>query len=118
MTITQQVRNLLSFSPKARNDDKELYILYLQKSGMELTDKQLAIFRDMPSLETVRRIRQKLQESGEYVAAEPVRKKRHQKSLEMQQNAPTAKPETLERILLKDGTTVSVPSNYKIVEEE
>lgn len=116
MTVTQQVRNLLAYSKDARNSDKELYILYLQRAGMQLTEQQVNLLKELPSLETIRRVRQKIQESGEHRADEPVRKARHYKSLEVQQNVPQAKPERIEQILA-DGSAVVLPSNYRITED-
>lgn len=116
MTITDRVRNLLNYSKKARNSDKELYILYMQRSGMNLTKEQIALIWDMPSFETIRRIRQKIQEGGELVADSDVAKERKFKAMEMEQNTPTAKPERVEQIL-SDGTKLKVPSGYVIRED-
>lgn len=103
MNVTQQVENILSVSRQARNSDKELQIIYMQKSGMQLTPQQIEIFRVMPSLETVRRIRQKLQEGGTYPADQKIKQARDWKAMRVQQNAPSAKPVTLERIILPWG---------------
>lgn len=100
MNITKQVENILAYSKAARNSDKELQVIYMQKSGMNLTSKQVEVFRDMPSLETLRRIRQKLQEGGQYKADEMIAKERRWKSMRMQQMAPAAKPKTIEQIIL------------------
>lgn len=99
MTLTQQVSNILAVSRQARNSDKELQILYMQKFGMNLSQKQIDTFREMPSLESIRRVRQKLQEQGEYPADQNIKKERDWRAMRMQQNAPTAKPKTIEYII-------------------
>lgn len=53
----------------------------------------------MPSLETLRRVRQKIQEGGKYPATDLVKRERKFKSLQMQQQAPSYKAEGLERTL-------------------
>lgn len=103
MTVTKQVEHILSVSHRARNSDKELLILYMQKYGMNLTDNQILKFRDMPSPETIRRVRQKIQESGRYQADQKIKSERDWKSLRMQQNAPSASPRTVEQIILPWG---------------
>lgn len=81
MTIKQRVENILRASRMARNSDTELQIIYMQKSGMNLTDEQLRIFRELPHMETIRRIRQKFQEDGEYPADKGVEQARYNKYL-------------------------------------
>lgn len=85
MNITERVESILRFSKKARNSDKELEIIFMQKSGMELTDRQIEAFKQMPSMETLRRIRQKLQQQGKYPADEEVNEARYRKYKEMKQ---------------------------------
>lgn len=106
MTIRQRVENILRVSQKARDSDKELLIIYMQKSGMELTKKQEEIFKKMPSVETVRRIRQKLQEEGKYPASDKVDAERFKKfqAMRSEMGRPDASPEDyLER------------NNYKVL---
>ena len=78
MNTKTRVESILKYCPKARNSDKELLVIYLQKSGMELTDKQIEVFMNMPSTESIRRIRQKLQEEGKYLADKEVEDKRYE----------------------------------------
>jgi hypothetical protein len=99
MTITDQVENILRASKQARNSDTELQIIYMQKFGLNLTDHQVELFRNMPSLETIRRVRQKIQEQGKYPADQAVRGERKRKALVMQQTAPSAKPHNIEKTL-------------------
>lgn len=101
MRITNIVRNILRDSPETRNSDKELIIQTWGQLGFYLSERQLAKFRQLPSTETIRRIRQKIQEKGEYQATTPVSKSRQLKSHIVQQNEPQAKPERLE-LLLED----------------
>lgn len=84
MTTKQRVENLLKFSRNARNSDIELLILYMQKSGMELTDRQIEVFKNMPSAETITRIRRKLQEQGKYEADESIQEARYAKMQDYQ----------------------------------
>lgn len=84
MNTKERVENLLKASVKARNSDIELLILYMQKSGMELSEKQIEIFRKMPSAETITRIRRKLQEEGKYEASDAVNQARYDKMKEYQ----------------------------------
>lgn len=99
MNVTTQVENILKASRQARNSDKELQIIYMQKTGMDLDARQVQIFRDMPSLETLRRVRQKIQENGKFKADKPVEESRKFKSMQMQQQAPKFTPEGLEQTL-------------------
>lgn len=95
MTIQDRVENILKVSDKARNSDRELMLIYMQKSGMELTSKQMEVFRNMPSMETIRRIRQKLQEQGKYPASEQVNEERYRKFKQTRQNIKYQSPEQL-----------------------
>ena len=98
MRVTNLVEQTLRDNEKARNSDKALLLDVWARLGLELTDVQRAKFMDMPSSETIRRIRQKIQESGKYPATERIRSERYHKSLVMQQNAPSAKPKRIEEI--------------------
>lgn len=101
MNVADKVRFILSHSTAARNSDKRLMVYFMQKEGMNLSDEQIRAFYDMPSPETIRRTRQKIQEAGEYVPTiREVAERRKLKSWEMQQNMPGAKPEAVERIML------------------
>lgn len=99
MGVTEQVENILKASPAARNSDKELFIIYMQKFGLDLDARQVQKFRDMPSLETLRRVRQKIQEGGKYKANKNIEESRKFKSYQMQQQAPSFSAEGLEKTL-------------------
>lgn len=79
MKTSERVENILKASHKARNSDIELLIIYMQKSGMELTPKQIEIFRKLPAMETITRIRRNLQEQGKYPADPKIEEERFKK---------------------------------------
>lgn len=83
MKVVDQVENILKASHKARNSDKELLIIYMQKFGLELTPRQVELFKEMPSTETIRRVRQQLQMEGKYPASEEVDNARFEKYKEV-----------------------------------
>lgn len=104
MTITERVANILRVSKEARNSDKELLIIYFQKSGMNLSDEQIKMFRKMPSTETLRRIRQKMQQEGKYPADEIVNEMRFKKYKTMRSEIPFTK--TPEQLLEERGYVI------------
>lgn len=112
-SITQRVENILRASEKARNSDKELLVIYFQKSGMNLSEQQIDVFRKMPSTETIRRVRQSLQEQGKYPASETVNEKRYSKFREMRGSVGVASTQQTERIL-EDGTII-LPNGDKVL---
>lgn len=97
MTIKQQVENILKYSSQARNSDKDLEIIYMYKAGMNLTSEQVAIFRKMPSMETIRRCRQQIQMEGKYPPKPEVEKQRFAKFVAMKSTAAHDPEETLSR---------------------
>lgn len=107
MTVTQEVEAILRDHKQARNSDKALMAYYMQKSGMNLTKEQLLIFKDMPSMETIRRIRQKLQESGKYEADAPIATERQNKANVIQQNIPKSQPKDVEKHLEARGYVIA-----------
>lgn len=92
--------------PNCRNSDKDLIIGVLQALGADLTPKQREIMRSV-NFESIRRYRQKLQEEGKYLPVEEVSKQRHFKSLIIQQNSPTSKPDTLQSLI--EDQPVGIP---------
>lgn len=95
MKIKQQVENILKVSSVARNDDKELLIIYMQKSGMGLTPRQIEVYRKMPSVETIRRTRQQIQENGAYLASPAVEQARFERNMAMKNMVRDEEPETI-----------------------
>jgi hypothetical protein len=84
MTTKERVENILKASALARNSDTELLLIYMQKSGMELSEKQKQVFRDMTAPESITRARRQLQEQGKYEASEVVQEARYEKMKEHQ----------------------------------
>lgn len=86
MTVSERVENILKASHMARNSDLELWLIYAKKSGLNLTREQEEVLRDMPSFETIRRSRQKIQEQGKYLADEVVKEARYNKFKEVRRD--------------------------------
>lgn len=95
--LTPMIKSILRNNPQARASDRVLIIEVLQHLGADLSEYQISKIKSV-NFESVRRTRQKIQERGEYLPDESVQKARYHKSLIMQQNAPTAKPERVEHI--------------------
>lgn len=100
--LTTQIEQILASNLQARNSDKELLLAYWQSQGLYLSHDQIEIFKNLRSPESVRRIRQKLQEEGKYPATDNVKQERNWNAMRVEQNAPTAKPETIERLFDTD----------------
>lgn len=83
MSVTNQVEAILSHSRLARNSDKELWLIYAQKAGVNLSYEQMQAIRSLPSFETIRRVRQRLQEKGLYAADPQVNEIRYNKFKQM-----------------------------------
>lgn len=97
--------------PATRSSDKELLIVYMQKAGMDLTPSQIAMYRELPSMESIRRIRQKIQENGELLATPEVEKARFEKYKKTKgaigvTNAVEAEELLDGTLILPDGTKV------------
>lgn len=101
MNVTQAVERILRDHPNSRNSDKAMFLYVMQEAGMNLSRAQIDIFRDMPSLESVRRVRQKLQEQGKYPADSEIQKERKHKSMVMEQASPVYSAENIERTLTR-----------------
>lgn len=84
--IKSIVESALRTSHKARNSDKALILMVWSECGLVLDDKQREIWKKLPSSESIRRTRQKLQENGEYLADKPVQKAReiNRKNMEVE----------------------------------
>lgn len=99
MRASAIIEGVLRDAPASRSSDRELYILVWEKYGFFMSATQKAKFRELPSSETIRRVRQKLQEQGHYAATDRVRRHRSQKGQEVQQRMPTTKPDKVEPML-------------------
>lgn len=75
--IKTQVEDTLKNYPETRNNDKLLQVTILKKFyGVETIDDILK--PQVPSLESIRRCRQKLQSEGKYISSEVVKEARLQ----------------------------------------
>lgn len=83
-----------------RNSDKTLRIRVWEAQGLHLNYWQTQKYFTVADAETIRRIRQKIQEKGQYQADENVKKERRFKSYRMQQVNPKAKHKFIEQVLL------------------
>ncbi len=95
MNVTHQVENILKASRSARNSDKSLWLIYAQKSGLNLSESQIETFKSMPSFETIRRTRQKIQEHGKYPADNDINEARYSKFVNVKANINYDDPEKL-----------------------
>lgn len=100
MSITERVKNILEASHAARNSDMELHIIYMQKSGMNLTQGQIATFRSIAPQWTIRRIRQKLQQQGQFSADQAVNEFRYKQFKKVRSEIAYETPETVHQLLL------------------
>lgn len=78
MTIRDRVLNILKFSEKARNSSDEVNIIYMQKMGMELTDKQIRLMREFPWKAIDREIRRIQNTEGLYQPNDDVKEARYE----------------------------------------
>lgn len=93
MAVKDNVEEMLKKYAKARNDDKWLIAAYWATYDKPLTfrgpDGELSVrlkdIQNMTTPETIRRIRQKFQSEGLYLAYEAVRDARAEKEAEMHQ---------------------------------
>lgn len=99
MRASAIIERVLRDHPESRSSDKELYILVWEQMGFFMSESQKAKFRDLTSSETIRRIRQKLQEQGRYPANDRIKRHRNSRSQEVQQQMPQTKPERVEPLL-------------------
>lgn len=99
MKVTKLVEESLEQYNECRNSDRYLLLTVWHRLGFKLTSEQRSIFMDMPSAETIRRVRQKIQEGGKYPATIKIKKERYMKSMILGQAAPVYKPEHIENIL-------------------
>lgn len=70
------VKQILSQKKETRDNDKLLILYVWQAQGLVLTPAQIEKFKQVASPETVRRIRQKFQEDGQFLASEAVEENR------------------------------------------
>lgn len=88
MNTRQRTEAIMQFVPKSRSDDKLLCVLFMQKSGLSLSEEQIEAFYKMDDLWTVRRCRQKIQEQGKYPATKEVEEKRYKEYVRVKHSIP------------------------------
>ena len=72
--ISKIVEEILNADPLARNDDRYLYCEVVRKIKPHVLFEPFAMVymdKSLPSTETVRRSRQKIQEQNKYLRADP-----------------------------------------------
>lgn len=99
MRANYSVERALSNNDQARNSDKILLLQVWHDLGLGLTKEQQMKFLDLPSPETIRRIRQKLQESGRYIADEEVATNRQTIGKAIHNYIAIARPEHIEELM-------------------
>lgn len=107
MKVAIIVENKLKYNRECRNSDKELFLEMMEYYGLYLNKHQKEIYRDMPSFETIVRVRRKLQEQGQYPADQKISRARNFKAMRMQQTAPKYNQEQLGNILDEQPKAVS-----------
>lgn len=78
MRVKDKVARVLDQKPETRDNDKLLMLYVWQIEGFYLSDKQIEQFKNASSPESIRRMRQKLQEEGKYLASPEVEEQRYQ----------------------------------------
>ena len=74
--IQNLVRSVLRDNKQTRNSDRLLMLKVWETQGLHLTDEQKHTFMKCASSESIRRVRQKIQEAGIYQSYEPVKQAR------------------------------------------
>ena len=100
--IATIVEQILSEHPKSRDSDNDLLARVWYAMGLRLTREQYDKLQELPSSDTITRIRRKLQEQGKYKASEGIQKYRRYKHRVIRQNAATSDAQLLERYLNGD----------------
>lgn len=94
MRVKDKVARVLSQKPETRDNDKLLMLYVWQIEGLHLSDSQLEKFKNASSPESIRRMRQKMQEEGQYRASEAVEQKRYE-LYEQTRNAISTAPQAV-----------------------
>jgi len=89
--ISRVVEMCLRDYPETRDSDRKLLVKVWEHCGLYLSEAQRHKFFGIASPESIRRTRQKIQESGKYPASDRVKHVRELKSQIVQQNAPITK---------------------------
>lgn len=83
--IAAIVELVLQENPESRDSDKKCLIQVWERLGLYLSKAQQDKFMGIASPETIRRTRQKIQESGRWLASDKVYEQRKFKALRVQQ---------------------------------
>lgn len=95
MTLNKIVENVLSNSVDARNNDKRLMIEVFEAKGLYFSERQKEKIMQLPSVESITRMRRKIQQEGKYKATEKVQKMRKIKATELKILIPKIKAKYL-----------------------
>lgn len=76
MIIKKRVESILSNYPVTRNSDIELILRVWELEGVQLNPRVRAMIKECTAPETIRRVRQKFQEEGKYLASKKVEEQR------------------------------------------
>jgi len=90
MRVKDKVARILAQKPETRDNDKLLMLYVWQIEGLNLSESQLKKWKEVSSPESIRRMRQKLQEDGQYLASPEVEEHRYQMYTETRNAIPTA----------------------------
>jgi hypothetical protein len=90
MRTKDKVARVLDQKPEARDNDKLLMLYVWQIEGLHLSERQIEKFKNASSPESIRRMRQKFQEEGQYLASPEVEERRYQMYTETRNAIPTA----------------------------
>lgn len=73
-----KIEKILNDVPVSRSNDKLLMLMVWEAEGLPMGDvfKRIFLSKQVSSPETIRRVRQKLQEQGKYQAADAVKEAR------------------------------------------
>lgn len=99
MRVSTIVEGILRDYPLARSSDKELLLKVWESYGFYLDERQRQIFKQLPSMETLTRVRRKIQESGKFPAMASVSRQRKFKAMVVQQQMPKTPVEKVEPLL-------------------
>ncbi len=97
---TKIVNGLLMKYQNCRDSDSDLMIGVLQVAGANLTPKQREVIRGI-NFESIRRLRQRLQEQGKYPASPEVAAQRKQKAELIKNAVPYGNEELLQKLINK-----------------
>jgi len=97
--LNKTIETILRDYPETRSNDRLLQIKVWERQGFYLSDSQRDKYLHLPSTESVRRTRQKIQESGLYPASESVKRQRKFKAMQIQQMIPKVKSDKVERLV-------------------